>query len=57
MAIDAAGPIALLIGSEAHGLDPERVAMAAHRLTIEMASSAKSLNVAVAAAIAMHDLR
>jgi TrmH family RNA methyltransferase len=55
--VDAVGPIALLIGSEAHGLDSEHVAMAAHRLTIEMASSAKSLNVAVAAAIAMHDLR
>jgi TrmH family RNA methyltransferase len=55
--VDAAAPIALLIGSEAHGLDNEHVAMAAHRLTIEMEDSTESLNVSVAAAIAMHLLR
>lgn len=55
--VDTVGPFALLIGSEAHGLDPEHVAMAAHRLTIAMEDSSESLNVSVAAAIAMHLLR
>jgi TrmH family RNA methyltransferase len=55
--IYAARPIALLVGSEAHGLDHEHVAMAAHRLTIEMEGSTESLNVSIAAAIAMHMLR
>jgi TrmH family RNA methyltransferase len=55
--IDADGPFALLIGSEPRGLDPEHVAMAAHRLTIDMENSTESLNVSVASGIAMYLLR
>lgn len=50
-------PVALLVGSEAHGL-PESVAdAAAHRVTIPMVGDVESLNASVAAAIGMHALQ
>ena len=45
------GPWAFLIGSEAHGLDPETVAAADVRVTIPMRGDTESLNAAVAASI------
>lgn len=50
-AADLTGPIALVLGSEAHGL-PDAVAQAADvRLTIPMAGRSESLNVAMAGAV------
>jgi RNA methyltransferase, TrmH family len=47
-------PTAWLFGSEAHGLAPEVTALADARVTIPMAGSAESLNVAAAAAICLY---
>jgi TrmH family RNA methyltransferase len=47
---------ALLVGSEAHGLDAECFAAASHRVTIPMAAG-ESLNAAVSGAIAMYHYR
>ncbi|MEE8485895.1 MAG: RNA methyltransferase [Acidimicrobiia bacterium] len=49
-------PIALLIGSEAHGLTRELIAETDRRLTLPMPGNAESLNAAVAASIAMYVL-
>ncbi|WP_193047624.1 TrmH family RNA methyltransferase [Mycolicibacterium baixiangningiae] len=51
-ALDA--PTAWLFGAEAHGLAPEVAALADARVTIPMAGSAESLNVAAAAAICLY---
>lgn len=48
------GRLALLIGSEAHGLPDDVVAGADLRVTIPMSGSAESLNAAVASAIVMY---
>ena len=50
------GPVALLIGSEAHGL-PESVVGAARTVTVRLNSGVESLNAAVAAGVMMHHLR
>jgi TrmH family RNA methyltransferase len=55
--IAAPGPFALLVGSEPEGLAAEDVERADHALTIEMVDRAESLNVSIAAAIAMNMLR
>lgn len=47
-------PTAWLFGPEAHGLSPEVAALADARVTIPMAGSAESLNVAAAAAICLY---
>lgn len=47
----ACGPIALLIGSEAHGLPDAVTGQADHRLTIPLLGRVESLNAAVAAAV------
>lgn len=54
--VDEPGPYALLVGNEAHGLDPQQILAASHRLTIGMVDSTESLNVATAAALAMYVL-
>lgn len=51
------GPVAVLVGAEGPGLSAETMASAHHRVSIEMASDVDSLNVATAAAIALHHLR
>jgi TrmH family RNA methyltransferase len=51
---DLARPTAWLFGSEAHGLAPEVSAEADARVSIPMAGSAESLNVAAAAAICLY---
>lgn len=50
----AGGRIALLVGAEGPGLTPEAMAAADRRVRIPMASGVDSLNVATAAAIAIH---
>jgi TrmH family RNA methyltransferase len=54
--VDEPGPYALLVGSEPRGLEPRHLALASHRLTIDMVEAAESLNVSVASAIAMYML-
>ncbi len=46
--------LALLLGSEGHGLRPEWIAVCARRITIPMPGEADSLNVAVAAGIFLY---
>ena len=48
------GRLALLLGSESAGLEPEWIARCERRLTIPMRPGAESLNVAVAAGIILH---
>ena len=48
--------LAIVMGSEAHGLDPGWVARCEHRVTIPMRAGAESLNVAVAAGIVLYHL-
>ena len=48
-------PVALLVGSEPHGLPAEIVAECHHRVTIPMSGGFESLNAAVAASIAMYE--
>lgn len=50
-------PRVLLVGSEGHGLSDAALAVADRRVRIPMAPGADSLNVAVAAAVALHHLR
>lgn len=49
-------PVVVLIGEEAHGLDPALVDWADHRLTIAMPGATESLNAAVAAGIVVFAL-
>ncbi len=50
--LDLAGPVALVLGNEAHGLAVEVVDACHHRGTIEMEGPTESLNVAMAATVA-----
>ena len=50
-AVDLTGPIALVLGSEAHGLSTEVAASVDERLSIPMAGRSQSLNVAMAGSI------
>lgn len=50
------GKVAIMLGAEGPGLTPEAMKAASVRVRIPMASGADSLNVATAAAIAMHTL-
>jgi RNA methyltransferase, TrmH family len=50
------GPVALLLGNEGAGIRPELLTRAARRVTIPIKSGAESLNVAVAAGIALHEV-
>lgn len=49
-------PLALLMGEEAHGLPDWAEASATHRMTIPTPGETESLNVAVAAGIAVYEL-
>lgn len=51
------GPVALVVGAEGPGLAAATLAAATHRAAIPMASGVDSLNVATAAAIALHHLQ
>lgn len=48
---DLRGPIAFVLGSEAHGLPPAVVAAVSEHLTIPMAGRSESLNVAMAGSV------
>ena len=48
---DLAGPVAVVLGSEAHGLPPEVLAQVDHQVSIPMAGRSESLNVAMAGSI------
>lgn len=48
--------LAMVMGSEAHGLAPEWIARCDRRVTIPMRAGAESLNVAVAAGIVLYQL-
>lgn len=50
----AAGALTLVLGNEAHGLDPTTVPLLDATVAIELDPRAESLNVAAAAAIAIH---
>ena len=50
------GPVALVLGAEGPGLSDEALALADHRVGIPMAAGVDSLNVATAAAVALHHL-
>jgi len=54
--LSVAGPLALLIGSEPHGLPEEAVSAAAVSVTLPMAAGTPSLNAAMAAGILMWEL-
>lgn len=49
--VDLTGPVAIVLGSEAHGLPSALVALVDDRLTIAMAGRSESLNVAMAGSI------
>jgi TrmH family RNA methyltransferase len=48
-------PAALLIGSEAHGLCAEALALATHHISIPLVGSAESLNAAIAGSIMLFE--
>ena len=52
--IDLRVPSAWMIGTEAHGLDDEALALADERVRIPMSGAAESLNAAVAASIVLY---
>jgi TrmH family RNA methyltransferase len=50
--VDLGGPVAIVVGNEAHGLSSEVIDACAHRARIEMAGPTESLNVAMATTVA-----
>lgn len=48
---DLRGPLALVVGNEAHGLPAELLALVDHTLTIQMVGRSESLNVAMAGTV------
>ena len=54
-AADLTGSIAVLIGSEAHGLSAAIVAECSHSITIPMQSTVESINAAVAGAVVLFE--
>ena len=53
---DAKGPVALLLGSEEDGISPELLKAADHLVKIPMAGKIESLNVSVAAGVALFEI-
>lgn len=54
---DLKAPAALVIGSEAHGIRPELLALCDQQLRIPMLGQVNSLNAAVAAGIVLYEIR
>ena len=50
-------PVAVMVGAEGTGLTRATISAATHRASIRMAPGVDSLNVSVAAAVALHHLR
>jgi len=55
-ALASVRPLALVIGSEGHGISPEVAAALDHRVTVPLAGRVESLNAAVAAGVLLHIL-
>jgi RNA methyltransferase, TrmH family len=55
-ALASVRPLALVIGSEGHGISPEVAAALDHRVTVPLAGRVESLNAAVAAGVLLHVL-
>ena len=53
----ATGPVALVLGSESHGLEPALHELADRRVRVPMAGGAESLNVAMAATLLAFEYR
>ncbi|MFZ4516324.1 MAG: TrmH family RNA methyltransferase, partial [Acidimicrobiia bacterium] len=53
--VDLAGPIALVVGSEAHGLDPDVAHACDLHVTIPMTGASESLNAAVATSVLLFE--
>lgn len=53
--VDYTGPVAILVGAEKHGLTPQVLEQADHRVRIPMAGVANSLNVSTSAAIVVYE--
>ncbi|MEM9326236.1 MAG: RNA methyltransferase [Bacteroidota bacterium] len=51
------GPGVYVLGSESHGISSDVLRLLDHRLTISSSGRAESLNVAIASAILLHELR
>ncbi len=54
-ATDLSGSVAILIGSEAHGLSSEVIAACTATITIPMQSAVESINAAVAGAVVLFE--
>jgi TrmH family RNA methyltransferase len=54
-ATDLSVPVAILIGSEAHGLSSEVIAACSATITIPMQSAVESINAAVAGAVVLFE--
>ncbi len=55
-AVDMTGPVAVVLGSEAHGLSPAWLAAADRRVYIPMRGMADSLNLAISAALLLYEV-
>jgi TrmH family RNA methyltransferase len=55
-ATDLSVPVAILIGSEAHGLSSEVIAACSATITIPMQSAVESINAAVAGAVVLFEV-
>lgn len=55
-AVDMTGPVAVVLGSEAHGLSPTWLAAADARVYIPMRGMADSLNLAISAALLLYEV-
>jgi TrmH family RNA methyltransferase len=53
--VDLRGRVAILLGSEEHGLDPKTLAGADERVRIPMRGRADSLNVSVSAGVLLYE--
>ncbi|MGN6754610.1 MAG: TrmH family RNA methyltransferase [Intrasporangium sp.] len=53
--VDYTGRVAVVVGSEKHGVDDRMLESAAHRVRIPMCGKANSLNVSVSAAIVLYE--
>lgn len=53
--VDYTGRVAVVVGSEKHGVDETMLAAASHRVRIPMRGKANSLNVSVSAAVVLYE--
>jgi TrmH family RNA methyltransferase len=53
--VDLTGPVVVVVGSEAHGLDPAVVAVCDRRVTVPLAPGVESLNAGVAGSLVLFE--